>query len=156
MEKMSFRQALLESLQEDTKRFQKKVRKNPPPKAITVNDIDEYKFYQELGSIDGHTEECLYNELAELENLNYKIWVFRNNKEREYLDITIDGLKCRFDSDDAEANLITYIEYNNGKISIYTDTPSLVMEYPESFVKLYVKYPHIFEKYGFDREKFLK
>lgn len=145
---LSFREILFETLrgemnlQEETSTAKAK---------FTKEDIDVMKFWSEFGEICGQEEENLYNDLAKAEHLDYQVWVYRENKERNSVDVVINGIKANVNDDE-----LTYIVCHDGKLEFFYDVPSITTHFPESLVDLLVKHPDTFVKYGFELENCLK
>ena len=143
---MSFREVLLESLQPNTKRFQKKVRKNPP---IKKSDISSQALEKEIRMLNKEETIKFFNELCEENNIRFHLWDY----EAEYINCELDGFEGILEIEgDAE-----YIVYDKNTFFI---AKSLYDNFTDTFrndiVEAYNNTPHIFEKYGIDIQKCLK
>lgn len=150
MEKMSFKQALLESLQSNPKRFQKKVRVNKP---LKVSDIDTHKlldYYEDY--LDDYKGMEIAKEIVKLEKLDIKWWYIGDHSQ-EY-KMTFDGCTGTL----APANFdIPYRLMHNGEtfwLEAPHESPRIFSE--EEIGEYIIKYPELFKKNGIDIEDYLK
>ncbi len=152
MEKMSFKQALLESLQEDTNRFQKKVRASKPlSKGFTFEQ--EIEFYDDFMAMDYVT---MLNDIAKELNLKWKVF-----KKDDILDakvtVTFGGLEGTFDN--RYQNIWEELDFKH--LVFYYDEVKLYGDgfdcscFPSDVIKFYEQHPEVAKKHGLDLSKYL-
>ncbi len=148
MEKMSFRQALLESLKDDTKRFQKKVRKNPPlPKGFKIKAID--KLWDDLEQ-SGKLISVL--KVIYPETIIFKV---DDVLSRANLIIKIDGLEANLSHNDFLSSYdFEYLLVSGDSAEDYTGI-RLQREYNKEVSEFFEQHPEVAKEYDLDLRQYL-
>ncbi len=152
MEKMTFRQALLESLQANPKRFQKKVRANKPlPKGFKIEK--DVLFFDDFMNLDYLP---ILNEIAKMMGLDWKVFK-KEDVLKAKVTVTFDGLEGTFNNeyqnifDELDFN---YLVFDKDEVLIISD--GLIADiFPADIIKFYEQQPEVAKKHGLDLSKYL-